>query len=68
MPPAKKRTVNEGSKRHRTPSPEASRKRTVGQMYKEVLERKVGKDKTPLNTVNVNDSDTDSVPTGEDTQ
>ena len=67
MPPAQKRTVNEGSKRHRTPSPEASRKRTVGQMYKEVLERKVGKDKTPLNTVNVNDSDTDSVPTGEDT-
>ena len=67
MPPAQKRTVNEGSKRHRTPSPEASRKRIVGQMYKEVLERKVGKDKTPLNTVNVNDSDTDSVPTGEDT-
>ena len=67
MPPAEKRAVNEGSKRHRTPSPEASRKKIVGQMYKKILERKVGKDKTPLYTVNVSDSDTDSVPTGEDT-
>ena len=48
-------------------SPGASRKKIVGQMYKEILERKVGKDKTPLKTVNVSDSDTDSVPTGVDT-
>ena len=67
MPPAERRSVNEGSKRHRTPSPETSRKKIVGQMYKEILERKVGKDKTPLKTVNVSDSDTDSVPTGVDT-
>ena len=67
MPPAERRNVNEGSKRQRTPSPETSRKKIVGQMYKEILERKVGKDKTPLKTMNVSDSDTDSVPTGVDT-
>ena len=67
MPPAERRNVNEGSKRHRTPSPEASRKKTVGQIYKEILERKVGKSKTPPRAVHVSDSDTDSVPTGVDT-
>ena len=66
MSPAERRNVNEGSKRHRTPSPEASRKKTVGQIYKEILERKVGKEKTPPKAVNVSDSDTDSVPTGVD--
>ena len=67
MPPAERRNVNEGSKRHRTPSPEASRKKTVGQIYKEILERKVGKGKTPPKAMNVSNSDTDSVPTGGDT-
>ena len=67
MPPAERRNVNEGSKRHRTPSPEASRKKTVGQIYKEILERKVEKGKTPPKAVNASDSDTDSVPTGVDT-
>ena len=67
MPPAERRNVHEGSKRHRTPSPEDSRKKTVGQIYKEILERKVGKSKTPPTAVHVSDSDTDSVPTGIDT-
>ena len=67
MPPAERRNVNEGSKRLRTPSLEASRKKTVGQIYKEILERKVEKGKTPPKAVNVSDSDTDSVPTGVDT-
>ena len=69
MPPSGSRDAHEGSKRHRTPSPEASRKKTVGQMYKEILERKVGKNTTPPTAVHVSDSDTDtdSVPTGVDT-
>ena len=67
MPPAERRNVHEGSKRHRTPSPEASRKKTVGQIYKEILEGKVGRGKTPPKAVNVSDSDTDSVSTGVDT-
>ena len=67
MPPAENRNAHERSKRHRTPSPEASRKKTVGQIYKEILERKAGKSKTPPTAVHVSDSDTDSVPTGIDT-
>ena len=67
MPPSGSREAQEGSKRHRIPSPEVSRKKTVGQIYKEILERKVGKSKTPPTAMNVSDSDTDSVPTGVDT-
>ena len=67
MSPAENRNAHEGSKRHRTTSPEASRKKTVGQIYKEILERKVGKSKTPPTAMHVSDSDTDSVPTGVDT-
>ena len=67
MPPSGSRDAQEGSKRHRTPSPEASRKKTVGQIYKQILERKVGKSKTPPTAVHVSGSDTDSVPTGVDT-
>ena len=67
MPPSGSRDAQEGSKRHRTPSPEVSRKKTVGQIYKEILERKVGKSKTPPKAMHVSDSDTDSVPTGVDT-
>ena len=67
MPPAESRNAHEGSKRHRTPSPEDSRKKMVGQIYKEILERKVGKSKIPPTAMHVSDSDTDSVPTGVDT-
>ena len=67
MPPAESINAHDGSKRHRTPSPEANRKKTIGQIYKEILEKKVGKSKTPPTAVHVSDSDTDSVPTGEDT-
>ena len=67
MPPSGSRDAHEGSKRHRTPSPEASRKKTVGQIYKEILERKVGKRTTPPKAMCVSDSDTDSLPTGVDT-
>ena len=67
MPPAESRNAHEGSKRHRTPSPEASRKKTVGQIYKEILDRKGAKNKTPPTAMHVSDSDTDSVPTGVDT-
>ena len=55
MPSAERRNVHEGSKRHRTPSPEDSRKKTVGQIYKEILERKVGKSKTPPTAVHVSE-------------
>ena len=39
----------------------------MGEIYRQILERKVGKSKTPPKTVCVSDSDTDSVPTGVDT-
>ena len=67
MPPSGRRDVNEGSKRHRTPSPEPSRKKTVRQIYKEILKRKVGKSTTPPKAMCVSDRDTDSLPTGVDT-
>ena len=67
MPSVESRNAQEGSKRYRTPSPETGRKKTVGQIYKEILKRKVGNNKTPPTAVNVSDSDTDSVPTGVDT-
>ena len=67
VPPSVSRSIHEGSKRHRTPSPEASSKKTVGQIYKEILERKEGKKAVPPKNVCVSDSDTDSLPTGEDT-
>ena len=67
MPPSVSRSANEGLKRARTPSPEASRKKTVGQMYKEILQRKEEKKTVPPKNVCVSDSDTDSLPGGEDT-